>query len=103
MAQWKRPPTERELDGLIDSFILEENLERFQLPAQAIFSHIYFSVDRRGEACESDALDALHKMRDGASLDEHGDPFMLQRDYPSRTEQEVAELFGSAFGEALLS
>ena len=152
MASWKRPPTERELDGLIDNFIreevlyrealamgldrndtvlrrrlaqkiefladdlatrseplpeelerfLEENLERYQLPARVSFSHIYFSVDRRGEACESDALDALHKMRDGASPDEHGDPFMLQRDYPSRTEREVAELFGSAFGEALL-
>jgi len=151
MAQWKRPPTERELEGLIDSFIreevlyrealamgldrddtvvrrrlaqkiefladdlatrseplpdelerfLEENLERYELPGRVGFSHVYFSVDRRGEACESDALDALHKIKDGASPDEQGDPFMLQRDYPSRSEREVAELFGSEFGEAL--
>ena len=151
MAQWKRPPTERELDGLIDSFIreevlyrealamgldrndtvvrrrlaqkiefladdlatrseplpvelerfLEENLGRYELPGRVSFSQVYFSADRRGEACESDALDALDQIRDGASPDEHGDPFMLQRDYPSRTQQEVAELFGSEFGEGL--
>ncbi len=153
LAQWKRPPTQQELDGLIDSFIreevlyrealamgldrddtvvrrrlaqkiefladdlatrseplpeelerfLEENLERYQLPGRVSFSHIYFSVDRRGEAGESDALDALQKIRAGASPDEYGDPFMLQRDYPSRSEREVAELFGSEFAEALLA
>ena len=153
LAQWKRPPTETELDGLIDSFIreevlyrealamgldrddtvirrrlaqkiefladdlatrseplpeelerfLEDNLERYQLPVRVSFSHIYFSVDRRGEACESDALDALRKIEAGASPDEHGDPFMLQRDYPSRSEREVGELFGSEFAESLFT
>lgn len=153
MAQWKRPPTEKELDGLIDSFIreeifyrealamgldrddavvrrrlaqkiefladdlatrsepfpaelqrfFEENVERYQLPARVSFSHIYFSVDRRGEACESDARDALQRIRAGASADAQGDPFMLQRDYPSRSEREVAELFGSELAEALFT
>ena len=153
LAQWKRPPTEAELDGLIDSFIreevlyrealamgldrddtvvrrrlaqkiefladdlatrseplpeelerfLEDNLERYQIPGRVSFSHIYFSADRRGEAFESDALDALQKIEAGASPDEHGDPFMLQRDYPSRSEREVAELFGSEFAESLFT
>lgn len=153
MAQWRRPPTESELDGLIDNFIREEilyrealgmgldrddtvvrrrlaqkmefladdlatraeptteelerfleaNLERYEIPARVSFSHVYFSVDRRGAAAESDAKVALERIRSGESPDELGDPFMLQRDYPLRTSQEVSQLFGSEFGQTLFS
>ena len=82
---------------------LEENLDRYELPGRISFSHIYFSIDRRGESAEGDALAGLRQVRDGASPDEHGDPFMLQRDYPSRTEREVAELFGSEFAASLFA
>lgn len=152
-AQWKRPPTVGELEGLIDSYIreevlyrealsmglerddtvvrrrlaqkiefladdlatrseplpeelerfLEDNPERYELPGRASFSHIYFSVDRRADSTESDALEALGRLRDGASPDELGDPFMLQPDYPLRTQREVADLFGSAFAEELFA
>jgi parvulin-like peptidyl-prolyl isomerase len=152
-AQWRRPPTESELDALIDSVIREEilyrealamgldrddtvvrrrlaqkmefladdlatraeptreelerfleaNLERYQLPARVSFAHIYFSVDRRGAATEGEARAALERIRAGESPDVLGDPFMLQRDYPLRTQQEVSQLFGSEFGKALFS
>jgi parvulin-like peptidyl-prolyl isomerase len=152
-AQWRRPPTESELDALIDSVIREEilyrealamgldrddtvvrrrlaqkmefladdlatraeptreelerfleaNLERYQLPARVSFAHIYFSVDRRGAAAEGEARAALERIRAGESPDVLGDPFMLQRDYPLRTQQEVSQLFGSEFGKALFS
>jgi parvulin-like peptidyl-prolyl isomerase len=152
-VQWRRPPTESELDALIDSVIREEilyrealamgldrddtvvrrrlaqkmefladdlatraeptreelerfleaNLERYQLPARVSFAHIYFSVDRRGAAAEGEARAALERIRAGESPDVLGDPFMLQRDYPLRTQQEVSQLFGSEFGKALFS
>ena len=152
-AQWKRPPTQTELDGLINSHIreeilyrealamgldrddtvirrrlaqkmelvaddlamsaeplpseleafLKENVERYEIPARVSFSHIYFSVDRRGDGAEDAAREALASIRSGGSPDDHGDPFMLQRDYPSRTPREVAELFGSEFSAALFA
>lgn len=151
-AQWKRPPTEVELQGLVDNFVreeilyrealamgldrddtvvrrrlaqklefladdlatraqptreeierfYEENSKRYQLPARVSFSHLYFSLDRRGASAQSDALDALERIRAGSSPDGFGDPLMLERDYPSRSEDEVAGLFGSEFASALL-
>lgn len=144
--QWKRPPTEEELQGLVEHFVREEilyrealamgldegdtvvrrrlaqkvefladdlatraeptreelsryfqkNLDRYAFPARRSFSHIYFSVDRRGDAAESDARRALENPE--AS---EGDPFMLQRDFASRTEREVRDLFGEEFARAL--
>ena len=146
--QWKRPPTETELQGLVDAHIREEvlyrealamgldegdtvirrrlaqrvtfmaedlasrveptpdqlqrhfeaHLDRYMLPARASFSHIYFSVDRRGDKAESDARAALAHPQAA-----RGDPFMLQSDFPSRTAQEVRELFGDDFARALFA
>lgn len=145
-AQWKRPPTEGELQGLIDASVrqeilyrealalgldegdtvirrrlaqkvelladdlasrteptreelsryFEEHRDAYTLPARVSFSHIYFSVDRRGDRAEADAEEALKHPDDA-----QGDPFMLQRDYPSRTEREVGELFGTEFAKNL--
>ena len=144
--QWKRPPTETELQGLVEAHIREEvlyrealamgldegdtvirrrlaqrvtfmaedlasrveptpeelqrhfeaQLDRYLLPARVSFSHIYFSVDRRGDEAESDARAALAHPETA-----RGDPFMLQSDFPSRTQQEVRELFGVDFARAL--
>ena len=146
--QWRRPPTEAELQGLVDAHIREEvlyrealamgldkgdtvirrrlaqrveflaedlatrveptreelqrhfeaHLDRYMLPARASFSHIYFSIDRRGDQAESDARAALAHP-DAA----RGDPFMLQSDFPSRTQQEVGALFGNEFATALFA
>ena len=74
----------------------EAQLDRYLLPARVSFSHIYFSVDRRGDEAESDARAALAHPETA-----RGDPFMLQSDFPSRTQQEVRELFGVDFARAL--
>jgi peptidyl-prolyl cis-trans isomerase C len=152
-AQWQRPPTPTELDGIIEGFIreeilyrealamgldrddtvvrrrlaqkiefladdlatrveptteelerfLEESPERYELPARVSFSHVYFSEERRGANAEEDASAALTRIRAGASENEQGDPFMLQRDYPLRTQREAAELFGTEFASALFA
>jgi hypothetical protein len=46
---------------------------------------------------------ALERIRAGESPDVIGDPFMLQRNYLLRTQQEVSQLFGSEFGQSLFS
>lgn len=155
--QWKRPPTEQELEGLVDSYIreeilyrealalgldrddtvirrrlaqkleflaedlaalaepvpselrqyFEENVDDYALPPRMSFSHIYFSVDRRGkEAAEKAARETLERIRRASptpdEIAELGDPFMLQSHYGSRTDREVADLFGREFASALV-
>ncbi len=153
--QWRRPPSEKELQGLIDQFIREEilyreaiaigldqndtvirrrlaqrmellsndlaalaepiegemqeyldqNSQRYGVPARISLSHVYLSRDRRGDAVEDDARQVLEKLRSKSiASGEHrtfGDPFMLQSDYPSRSQQDLRELFGTAFAESV--
>ena len=153
--QWRRPPTEKELEGLINQFVREEilyreaismgldqndtvirrrlaqrmellsndlaalaepteeemqqyldqNPERYGVPARVSLSHVYLSRDRRGAAVEDDARKLLDKLRaTSISPGEHrtfGDPFMLQHDYPSRSQRDLRELFGTEFAESV--
>jgi hypothetical protein len=148
--KWNRPPTETELQGLIDSFIKEEvyyrealalgldqndtvlkrrlmqkmeflsndlaelnqpdetalnkhflhNQEKYELPARLSFTHIYFSLDKRGSKAFEDAesvLSGLNALR----APERGDNFMLQYDFDQETQFEVERLFGKVFAEKL--
>ena len=155
--QWRRPPTEEELAGLIDNHIREEVLYRealamglaendtiirrrlvqkiefmtedlidqveptedelgayfeanpddYRIPELRSFTHIYFSEDSRGEAAWSDAqrvlddLSAMPTQPDRAP--ELGDRFMMQYDYPRRSQAEVAQHMGRDFAEDLFA
>jgi peptidyl-prolyl cis-trans isomerase C len=93
-------PAEKDLQAYF-----QQNREKFQVPAQVAFSHIYFSASKRGAAAESDANRALAGLRAGqasaARLSGMGDAFMLQNEYPLQTEQQIKELFGSEFAGKL--
>ena len=93
-------PAESELQDFFN-----RNREKFRIPAQAAFSHIYFSSSRRGTAAESDARNALTTLRssNASSLraSNLGDNFMLQNEYPAQTEAEVQGLFGQEFASEL--
>ncbi len=156
MMQWRRPPTERELRGLIDAHIreeilyrealalgldrddtivrrrlaqkmeflsedtanfiqpgpgeleayYEENAQDYETPVAVSFSHVYFSVDRRGPDAVADAKAALEQLSSkspqGARVPELGDRFMLQSDYAELDQRQIGELFGSAFGDAVV-
>jgi len=153
--QWMRPPTEKELRGLVEDSVkqeilyrealamgldrddlvirrrlaqqiellandlaaqieptdnelatyLEENAEKYQVPARISFSHVYFSVDRRGAQAEGDAQALLDGLRAGSvPSGQHGDlgdPLMLQSDYSGVTSQETERLFGTRFAEGV--
>jgi hypothetical protein len=80
----------------------EHNREKFRIPAQVAFSHLFFSSSRRADP-QDDARRALalvrkHGGNSGAAL---GDPFMLQKEYPLETQAEVTALFGDEFAASL--
>jgi hypothetical protein len=94
-------PTDEELKGYFN-----QNKDKYRLPARFSFTHVYFSVDRRGDSAEHDARRLLAQLQisDAAPLpvSDRGDPFMLQYDFVRNTEKEVAKLFGRRFAEQLL-
>jgi hypothetical protein len=149
--KWRRPPTEIELQGLIESHIKEEvyyrealalgldqddtilrrrlmqkmeflsndlaelnqpdeaalnkyfldNQEKYELPPRISFTHIYFSLDKRGAKVFEDAKSVLSGL-DALSAPEKGDSFMMQYDFVQETPFEVERLFGKSFAEQLL-
>jgi hypothetical protein len=80
------------------------NAERYREPAQASFTHAYFSSDRRSEAT-ADAETLLVELLAAASpptrAAERGDPFMHRFDHADRSPQDVAKHFGHDFARSL--
>ena len=153
--KWNRPPTNIELQGLVDSYIREEvyyreaialgldkddtvlrrrmmqkmeflsndladlnnpdetvlnefflaNPDKYELPAQISFTHVYFSFDKHGKRIFDDAEKVLNDIRASSPpvfrAPEKGDSFMLQYDFTLETTFEVARLFGQDFTEQL--
>ena len=81
---------------------LLDNKEKYQLPARVSFSHIYFSLDKRGAKTFEDAKNVLSQLND-LSTPEKGDSFMLPYDFVQKTPFEVERLFGSGFAEQLFT
>jgi hypothetical protein len=81
----------------------QENLDRYRVPQQRSFEHVYFNVDRRG--ADADAERVLEQLRTTSpSLQEAvmlGDRFMLQHAYRDLSEQGVARSFGTRFATSL--
>jgi hypothetical protein len=150
--KWNRPPTETELNGLVDSYIKEEvyyrealalgldqndtilrrrlmqkmeflsndlaelnqpdeaalnkyfldNQEKYELPAKVSFTHIYFSLDKRGAKASEDAESVLSGLN-VPRAPEKGDSFMMQYDFVQETPFEVERLFGKDFAGQLFT
>ncbi len=94
-------PTHEELKRYFD-----RNQGQYRRPSRFTFTHVYFSVDKRGDSAEHDARRLLAKLQTSDAtpvrVSDQGDPFMLQYDFVRKTEQEVAKLFGRHFAEQLL-
>lgn len=90
-------PADAELDAWY-----EENQARYLVSPQTSFRHVYLSAEKRGEAAKSDAVVMVaHLQRNAGEWRALGDPFMLQREYAARKENQIAELFGSGFAGRL--
>jgi hypothetical protein len=81
---------------------LEANRDSYLEPPRLSFTHVYFSVDRRGENARADAETALADIGDLERAPEIGDSFALSVDYAGKTEREVDQTFGSTFAKKLL-
>ena len=89
----------------------EENADRYGDPQRFTLRHVYVSPDRRGSdevalRAANGILDELRAEGNDAAPENTlwrrlGDPFMLRREYGRRTGEDLAELFGGAFVEAL--
>ena len=75
--------------------------QRYAVPEQVGFSHVYFSRSARGAEAERVARDALAGLRSGritvAETSRLGDRFMLQSEYPPQTRAQIRDLFGAEF------
>jgi peptidyl-prolyl cis-trans isomerase C len=93
-------PSEKDLQEYF-----QQNREKFRTPEQVAFSHVYFSISKRGLASEKDARSALARLSSGAvppaQVSSLGDSFMLQGEYPLQTQQQIKELFGDDFAQKL--
>lgn len=93
-------PTEPELEAY---FIA--NIELYRAPAIITFTHIFIDPDLREETTLDDAQVFLGELRALAQptegIDEFGDPFMLQRYYPGKTELEISKQFGQGFTQSV--
>jgi len=82
-----------------------ENSDLFAMPPRLSFSHLYFSVDRRGERARDDAAKALAELAgrpaDAEIAASLADPFMFRNDYGERTPQTIATEFGPEFAQAI--
>jgi len=92
-----------------DAAVLEafysENSERYLEPALLTVTQVFFDPDARGDGTLDDARAAMVEFAgrepEALALDAVGDPFLLQRYYPERTEPELAKLFGGEFAKKL--
>jgi hypothetical protein len=89
-------PTDAEL-----AEFLQNNAERFEVPAKVGFSHIYFNHKNDRLRAKADAEKVLSAIRarkhPPERAPERGERFMLPSDYAPKSRQELAELFGPQF------
>jgi len=84
-------------EAALNKYFLE-NQEKYKLPARVSFTHIYFSLDKRGAKVVEDAKSVLIGLN-ALRAPELGDTFMMQYDFVQETPFEVERLFGKGFTE----
>jgi hypothetical protein len=90
-------------DALLQAY-LKKHPEKFMQPARYTFSHIYLSVDKRGDKALNDAKLLLARLQQSAhkiDVSAAGDALMLNPHYTDTSQPEVARLFGKQFSEKM--
>lgn len=90
-------PSELDLQSYFD-----RHHERYLVPDQIAFGHVYFKEGSDALGKSERALERLNadhvSVADAVSW---GDRFMLQHEYPLQTEREIQDLFGRSFAQGL--
>jgi hypothetical protein len=88
-------------DVALNKYFLD-NQDKYELPARVSFTHIYFSLDKRGAKVVEDAKSVLSGLN-ALRAPELGDSFMMQYDFDQESPFEVERLFGKGFAEQLFA
>lgn len=89
----------RRMEAIRGERATREPMPRLHEEAVAM-EHVFFSRSRRGEACESDARDALARLRAGELV--AGDPFVAGARFDAITTSRLERTFGAGFAERAL-
>ncbi len=93
-------PTEQDL-----ATYFEENADKYRPLPVITFTQVFIDPDKRGDRTLEDADEILKKLRALGTppddLDEYGDPLMLQRYFPQKTELRIAQSFGREFARSI--
>jgi hypothetical protein len=81
----------------------EAHPERYAAPARVALTHVFLSTDRRGQDAERGAAALRAQLLAGADPAGLGDPFLRGREFPLRTERELAAIFGAPFAARVIS
>jgi hypothetical protein len=82
-----------------------QNAQRFAMPSLVTFRHMYFSPDLRGTRAHDDAMQELRRLANkpeqSPEFQGRSDPFMFQDFYAERSPDQIADIFGTSFAQAL--
>lgn len=94
-------PTDAQLKAFLD-----DNMEKFMLPASISFKQIYFNADKRGVKAHNVAVNLLTNLNQTGSpadIAHYGDNFMFAQQYDHLSETDVIRIFGEEFARKLFS
>ena len=86
-------PTEKEIESFYD-----DNRNKYYVEKRITFSHIYFST-----AIDSEikATEAFNSINTGKSESNFGEPFLLGKNFSSKTISEIERSFGKNFADQI--
>lgn len=90
-------PTNAELQAY-----LEAHAERYAVVERVTLTHVFVGTDQHGSDAERIAAELHAQLAAGADPATLGDPFLRGRDFPQRTERDLAGIFGVPFAAQVM-
>jgi peptidyl-prolyl cis-trans isomerase C len=87
-------------DAALRAFF-DANAGRYAKAALVSFRHVFFSKERRGTRVDADAGEALNALRQGASDETVGDPFLREYAFANADADQIAAALGREFATAV--
>lgn len=91
-------PTDADLQAYLDA-----HADRYAVAERVALTHIFVSTDQHGAETERVAGDLRQQLAAGADPSVLGDPFLRGRDFPLRTERDLAGIFGAPFAAQVMA